>query len=161
LQGRVADVCGETISLCKYNSDIIPDERLKTVHALKSLKISPSLDAMTEIETQMQHDASHRKPVVDDFEIPVLSYSSTGDRTSEKTRYADIDSQADASVVSAPSRKQVKKGWLKFITLCWTLFLTGWSDGTTGPLLPRIQEVYHVVFVEDLKQENTDDSTIM
>ena len=35
-------------------------------------------------------------------------------------------------------------GRVQFLTLCWTLFLTGWNDGTTGPLLPRIQEVYHV-----------------
>lgn len=33
---------------------------------------------------------------------------------------------------------------LHFATLCWTFFLEGWNDGTTGPLLPRIQEFYHV-----------------
>lgn len=33
---------------------------------------------------------------------------------------------------------------LQFATLCWTLFLAGWGDGSTGPLLPRIQDVYHV-----------------
>jgi hypothetical protein len=31
-----------------------------------------------------------------------------------------------------------------FATMCGVLFLAGWNDGTTGPLLPRIQEVYHV-----------------
>jgi hypothetical protein len=31
-----------------------------------------------------------------------------------------------------------------FATMCGSLFLAGWNDGTTGPLLPRIQEVYHV-----------------
>ncbi|KAF9553571.1 MFS general substrate transporter [Agrocybe pediades] len=35
---------------------------------------------------------------------------------------------------------------LQFLTLCWTLFVAGWNDGTIGPLLPRIQEVYHVNF---------------
>ena len=39
--------------------------------------------------------------------------------------------------------KQWKAHW-QFVTLCWSLFLAGWNDGTTGPLLPRIQEVYHV-----------------
>lgn len=39
--------------------------------------------------------------------------------------------------------KQRKAFW-QFVTLCWSLFLAGWNDGTTGPLLPRIQEVYHV-----------------
>ncbi|KZT71856.1 MFS general substrate transporter [Daedalea quercina L-15889] len=28
--------------------------------------------------------------------------------------------------------------------MCLALFLAGWNDGTTGPLLPRIQKVYHV-----------------
>ncbi|KAF4612446.1 hypothetical protein D9613_003977 [Agrocybe pediades] len=31
-----------------------------------------------------------------------------------------------------------------FFTLCLTLFLAGWNDGTLGPLLPRIQQVYKV-----------------
>ncbi|KAI0064423.1 MFS general substrate transporter [Artomyces pyxidatus] len=35
---------------------------------------------------------------------------------------------------------------LQFAALCWCLFLAGWNDGTTGPLLPRIQGVYHVGF---------------
>ena len=36
---------------------------------------------------------------------------------------------------------------IQFLSLCWTLFLAGWNDGSTGPLLPRIQEVYHVILV--------------
>lgn len=33
---------------------------------------------------------------------------------------------------------------IQFITLCFCLFLVGWNDGTVGPLLPKIQGVYHV-----------------
>ena len=33
---------------------------------------------------------------------------------------------------------------IHFTTLCFCLFLVGWNDGTVGPLLPRIQGVYHV-----------------
>ena len=36
------------------------------------------------------------------------------------------------------------KGRIMYGTLLWTMFLSGWNDGTTGPLLPRIQTVYHV-----------------
>lgn len=36
---------------------------------------------------------------------------------------------------------------IQFLALCWTLFLAGWSDSSTGPLLPRIQNVYHVLFL--------------
>lgn len=39
-----------------------------------------------------------------------------------------------------------KKAYAHFLTLCFTLFLAGWNDGTTGPLLLRIQEYYHVRF---------------
>lgn len=34
---------------------------------------------------------------------------------------------------------------IQFFALCWTLFLAGWSDSSTGPLLPRIQDTYHVL----------------
>jgi len=33
---------------------------------------------------------------------------------------------------------------VQYLSLCFTLFLAGWNDGTIGPLLPRIQEVYNV-----------------
>ena len=32
----------------------------------------------------------------------------------------------------------------QFLALCWALFIIGWCDGSTGPLLPRIQEFYHI-----------------
>jgi hypothetical protein len=49
-------------------------------------------------------------------------------------------------VVSPPSllKSQKTKGRIQFAVLCWSFFLIGWSDGSTGPMLPRIQEVYHV-----------------
>lgn len=31
-----------------------------------------------------------------------------------------------------------------FTSMCLSLFLAGWNDGTIGPLLPRIQHVYGV-----------------
>ncbi|EIW55070.1 MFS general substrate transporter [Trametes versicolor FP-101664 SS1] len=37
-----------------------------------------------------------------------------------------------------------RKARIQFATLCWSIFVAGWNDGTTGPLLPRLQEVYHV-----------------
>lgn len=36
------------------------------------------------------------------------------------------------------------KGYIQFAALCYTLFLCGWNDGSTGPLLPRIQTNYNV-----------------
>ncbi|KAH9899244.1 MFS general substrate transporter [Cubamyces lactineus] len=37
-----------------------------------------------------------------------------------------------------------RKATMQFVTLCCSMFVAGWNDGTLGPLLPRIQEVYHV-----------------
>jgi len=46
-----------------------------------------------------------------------------------------------------PNPTQRRRANIQFVTLCWTLFLAGWNDGTTGPLLPRIQKVYEVCVV--------------
>ncbi|KAI0032847.1 MFS general substrate transporter [Vararia minispora EC-137] len=35
---------------------------------------------------------------------------------------------------------------MHFIALCWAFFVEGWNDGSTGPLLPTIQNYYHVGF---------------
>lgn len=39
-----------------------------------------------------------------------------------------------------------RRAWIQFATLCWSIFVVGWNDGTTGPLVPRLQEVYHVSY---------------
>ncbi|KAF8959974.1 major facilitator superfamily domain-containing protein [Flammula alnicola] len=44
------------------------------------------------------------------------------------------------------SKKQETAARAQFYALCWSLFLIGWSDGSTGPLLPRIHQVYNVEF---------------
>ncbi|KAL1937871.1 hypothetical protein VTO73DRAFT_12764 [Trametes versicolor] len=58
----------------------------------------------------------------------------------------DSQSAAPSTVVSAATPASRRLARLQFATLCWTLFLAGWNDGTTGPLLDRIQHVYHVNF---------------
>ncbi|KAI4520809.1 MFS general substrate transporter [Schizophyllum commune Loenen D] len=42
------------------------------------------------------------------------------------------------------TRKMVMTDYLQFFAACWSMVLAGWNDGTTGPLLPRIQQVYDV-----------------
>ena len=46
------------------------------------------------------------------------------------------------------SRKQITTGRVQFLALCFCLFLVGWNDGSTGPLLLRIQDAYHVWFYD-------------
>ena len=43
--------------------------------------------------------------------------------------------------------KQAAKERNQFLALCWCIFLVGWNDGTTGPLLPRVQSVYRVSYI--------------
>ena len=42
------------------------------------------------------------------------------------------------------SKLQQRNSMVQFLALCWCIFLVGWNDGSTGPLLPRIQENYRV-----------------
>ncbi|THH32029.1 hypothetical protein EUX98_g2166 [Antrodiella citrinella] len=40
----------------------------------------------------------------------------------------------------------MRKSWLHLAPLYYCLFLQGWNDGSTGPMLPTIQRYYHVGF---------------
>ncbi|KAG8745884.1 hypothetical protein FRC12_014421, partial [Ceratobasidium sp. 428] len=40
----------------------------------------------------------------------------------------------------------LKKEWTAISACCLCMFLGGWNDATTGPLLPNFQERYHVNF---------------
>jgi hypothetical protein len=46
---------------------------------------------------------------------------------------------------SETSKSFTFRARIQFFSLCWSLFLLGWSDSSTGPLLPRIQSYYHVL----------------
>ncbi|KII87582.1 hypothetical protein PLICRDRAFT_112364 [Plicaturopsis crispa FD-325 SS-3] len=46
----------------------------------------------------------------------------------------------------AEQKRRARKAHVQFAALCWSMFMAGWNDGSAGPLLPRIQKVYHVGF---------------
>ncbi|KZV98102.1 MFS general substrate transporter [Exidia glandulosa HHB12029] len=75
-------------------------------------------------------DAEKRVPVADEK-------TSAQD---EPVTLNDTSSSASVKTTAAELRKE----WIQFVTLCLCLFLAGWNDGTTGPLLPRIQEFYNL-----------------
>ncbi|KAI0252492.1 MFS general substrate transporter [Lactifluus subvellereus] len=62
-------------------------------------------------------------------------------KANTRPRPQDLDVE-----VSGTSKSLTSRARIQFFSLCWTLFLIGWSDSSTGPLLPRIQSVYHVGF---------------
>lgn len=74
------------------------------------------------------------------IELVELGHKPSKDGASAATIFAQYDPPPPPTV-SARARR---KAHIQFVTLCWTLFTLGWNDGTTGPLLPRIQRVYHV-----------------
>ena len=43
-----------------------------------------------------------------------------------------------------PTKKEERVARAQFLALCWALFVVGWTDGSTGPLLPKIQVFYDV-----------------
>lgn len=69
------------------------------------------------------------------------SHSDTTPSTKE-----NVDSHKANESETAPSltRQQRNIARIQYVTLLWSMIVAGWNDGTTGPLLPRIQEVYHV-----------------
>ncbi|KAG2357351.1 major facilitator superfamily domain-containing protein [Suillus spraguei] len=44
------------------------------------------------------------------------------------------------------TKRQRLRARVQFATVCGSMYVAGWNDGTTGPLLPRIQKVYGLNF---------------
>lgn len=104
-----------------------------------------------EVELSTIHS---RSPLPPDTPVATLASADVGKRSELiEVNAVEVEAQ-DASrtpsttfIASTPAMK--RKARIQFAALCWTLYLAGWNDGTTGPLLPRIQSVYHVRFSID------------
>ena len=59
---------------------------------------------------------------------------------------ANIDaSGVEVKTIPLPASKGVRlRANMQLVALCFSMFLLGWNDGPTGPLLPRFQSFYHV-----------------
>ncbi|KAH8824832.1 major facilitator superfamily domain-containing protein [Flagelloscypha sp. PMI_526] len=44
------------------------------------------------------------------------------------------------------TREQIRTERIHYAVCCWYHFLAGWNDASTGPLFPRIRQVYNVGF---------------
>ena len=62
-----------------------------------------------------------------------------------------VASQVESLVSETPGKTPMQKrvAHIQLAALCCTMFVIGWADGTTGPLLNRIQEVYNVSSDQD------------
>ena len=54
-------------------------------------------------------------------------------------------SEPQSTVTQTPKQAAIEQN--QFLALCLAIFLVGWNDGTTGPLLPRVQSVYRVSYI--------------
>lgn len=57
---------------------------------------------------------------------------------------ASVESSAAPAFTPAQRAVFRRNARLQFFALCYSFFLEGWNDGSTGPLLPRIERNYHV-----------------
>ena len=91
-----------------------------------------------------RHPTGHHVQIDDDVELGDLARKvSVGDAITMKQ--APPSTASDSQVVQ--TKAQRLRARIQFATLCWALYLAGWNDATTGPLLPRIQKVYHVSII--------------
>ena len=56
--------------------------------------------------------------------------------------------EATNSTANLLSPQQKRASLIQFLAICWCAYLIGWNDGTAGPLLPRVQEEYHVLLAD-------------
>ncbi|KAG8931617.1 hypothetical protein FRC02_002439 [Tulasnella sp. 418] len=64
--------------------------------------------------------------------------------TTSRSNDLGSDGVANDETASTPTSSVLRKDRIYLAVLSWSLFVAGWSDGTLGPLLPRIQNHYHV-----------------
>lgn len=97
------------------------------------------------LATARSSDDGHVR-IGDDVELSDLACKvSAGDTVA--TKQADHTAKPTTGVPNhtvIQTKAQRLRARTQFATLCWTLYIAGWNDGTTGPLLPRIQKVYNV-----------------
>ena len=113
------------------------------------LEVLPPKDA-----TSVQHQIIHRD--TENLESDSLSIktsksqqvvTATGskvDFSASKTTNRAAENRVDNDKLPPMTKKQIATERIQFLTLCWGIALVGWNDGSTGPLLLRIQSYYHV-----------------
>jgi len=94
-----------------------------------------------------QEVLSHRKVIVEHpIEMTNLSASHVGPAKSLEVTAKTCSQDVTEENKDTRTRKQKATERVQFAAVFWCLFLAGWNDGTTGLLLPRIQEVYDVCY---------------
>lgn len=116
-----------------------------------SLSLAKVCYSMSEVELSNMHSRVPHLP--HDPATPAATATDEGKQVEYVETNAAADSEqpsrAQSTTFPATTPAMKLKARIQFATLCWSLFMAGWNDGTTGPLLPRIQSVYHVCSLSD------------
>ncbi|KAG1840108.1 MFS general substrate transporter [Suillus tomentosus] len=80
--------------------------------------------------------------------MQMTTISEESDKHNEMQVGSSASDSRAASVfdLKAQTKPQRLRARVQFATVCGAMYLAGWNDGTTGPLLPRIQKVYDLNF---------------
>ncbi|KAJ7496508.1 MFS general substrate transporter [Mycena latifolia] len=70
--------------------------------------------------------------------------SSSGVQTTATQQQVTDTYSKDEPSTALSGKKHRIQASIQLVTLCWTLGLAGWNDGSLGPLIPRIKQVYQV-----------------
>ncbi|KAF8450936.1 major facilitator superfamily domain-containing protein [Boletus edulis BED1] len=106
--------------------------------ALPAIKVGvavPLKDVPIALSPTANNYSSSRPSVVEYSEGLYLAPITTG--------HASPDCDTNTAPETKPQTLKTRE-YIQFVTLCWFIYLEGWNDGTNGPLLPRIQQVYGV-----------------
>lgn len=124
----------------------------------RTMPLNPSADPQDAFELQtiarLRKEQAERTPEEEEDEDDIEVYKRTSEdieavpvtETAATSAAVSIrDDSSTAAIVSDSERRaHNRRSAVHYAALCWCFFLCGWNDGTTGPLLPRIQEHYGV-----------------
>lgn len=74
----------------------------------------------------------------------VVIFPSLPTSLAPSVRFEEETESTAPAISAAEKSRRILRGRLHFAALCWSFFLEGWNDGSTGPLLPTIQRSYNV-----------------
>lgn len=126
--------------LANYPS-VVPSQ-LVTDHGRRRSEVS------TTVHISLEHPSQIHAPV---FEEDVTTAPTSYNVTPAPSVHRDFDRLEldDTSSYQVPPTelsRQQQRAIVHFTAVCFAMFLNGWNDGTTGPLLPVMQSFYHLNF---------------